>query len=347
MEIQRNREDDMKVLITGGAGYIGSIIAGSFKRAGHEPVILDSLINGNREFTRPYSFIQADIADKDALKALWEKEEGFDGVIHCAALTIVPESVASPGLYYQENVTKSLIFFETLEALGCKKVILSGSASVYGNSSETLLTEESPVNPGSPYARTKLIQEQLLEDLCRKIEKGGLRGISLRYFNPVGAAPDLSSGAWKENGSHLIAKLMAHSSKTPFTLTGTNLPTHDGTGLRDYFHVADLARAHVMAMEKFDRVLKEEKTEYTLMNAGSGQGVTVKEFIKAFEKVQGKSVDYLIGPSRPGDVPGGYASIEKIKRLLGWQPEYSLKDAIESALEWEKIRSTSIEESLN
>ncbi|MBN2626008.1 MAG: UDP-glucose 4-epimerase GalE [Spirochaetales bacterium] len=323
----------MKILVTGGAGYIGSLIAGALDKAGHEPVILDSLRGGRREFAERYPFYQGDIADESLLDRLFEGEGPLDGAVHCAALTIVPESVANPGEYYEENVVKTLSLFSSLQKHQCRRILLSGSASVYGNSRDAVLSEDGIPCPGSPYARTKLMQEFLLEDLCLAPGEGGIRGITLRYFNPLGAAEDLSSGPWRRGGSHLIARLLNHGPESPFVLTGTDFPTRDGTGLRDYFHAADLARAHVLLLESFDSITAE--TGYAVMNAGSGRGVTVKEFIDAFERVSGRRIDYRTGPARPGDVAGGYAHTGRLRALTGWEPRHSLEDAIESALLWE------------
>ena len=326
----------MKILISGGAGYIGSIIAGVLRKEGHGPIILDSLSGGERPFNADCPFYHGDMADPSLLKRII-REQGIPyAAVHCAALTIVPESTEQPARYYRENVAKTLDFFGNLRSEGCRRILLSGSASVYGRTTEIKLGENTPPAPESPYARTKIIQEYILEDLCRSEKENGLRGMTLRYFNPLGAAPDLSAGPWKKEGTHLIARLLSHSPRNPFVLTGTDFATKDGTGIRDYFHVADLALAHLAVLEDFDAILSRSDSPYLVMNAGSGRGISVREFIHAYEEVTGKQVDYLEGPPRPGDVAGGYADTERISGMTGWKPRYTLEEAIESAVAWEK-----------
>ncbi len=261
----------MKILISGGAGYIGSVIAGVLSKEGHEPIILDSLSGGQRPINFAYPFYHGDMADPPLLKRII-REQGIPyAAVHCAALTVVPESTEQPARYYRENVSKTLDFFGNLRSEGCRRILLSGSASIYGRTAEGKLKEDTPPAPESPYARTKMIQEYILEDLCRSGKDSGLRGITLRYFNPLGAAPDLSAGPWKKEGTHLMARLLSHSPGDPFVLTGTDFATRDGTGIRDYFHVADLALAHLAVLEDFDSILSRSASPYLAMNAGSAE----------------------------------------------------------------------------
>jgi UDP-glucose 4-epimerase len=327
----------MKVLVTGGAGYIGSTIATALEAAGHVPVILDHLGAGRREFVGDRAFYAADIADRDTLRRVVADHPDLDCTIHCAARIVVPESVAEPYAYYRDNVTKSLELFDELVSLGKPRIVFSSTASLYAPSETFEVTEESPLDPPSPYARTKRMMELALGDICAATE---LRAIILRYFNPIGSDPDLRSGIQDRLPSHALGRLVAASRGDidAFVITGTDHPTRDGTGIRDYVHVWDLARAHVAAVERFDAVLAAEGTPSTIMNLGTGDGVTVRELLAAFERVSGAPVPTREGPPRPGDAVGAYANVAKATRLLGWRAELSLDDAIASALEWGRRR---------
>jgi UDP-glucose 4-epimerase len=323
----------MKVLVTGGAGYIGSTIATALEAAGHVPVILDHLGSGRREFVGERVFYPADIADREALRRIVAEHPDLDCTIHCAARIVVPESVAQPYAYYRDNVTKSLEMFDELTSLGKPRIVFSSTASLYAPSETFEVTEESPLDPPSPYARTKRVMELALTDICAATE---LRAIILRYFNPIGSDPEFRSGIQDALPSHVLGRLVAASrgDVEAFVVTGTDHPTRDGTGIRDYVHVWDLARAHVAAVERFDTVLATEQAPSTIMNLGTGRGVTVRELVAAFERVSGQPVPTREGPPRPGDAVGAYANVDKAARLLGWRAELSLEDAIASALEW-------------
>jgi UDP-glucose 4-epimerase len=323
----------MKVLISGGAGYIGSTIASILLDNGHQPVILDSLVNGRREFADGRIFYQGDIADRELLKKIFSEHSDIEAAVHCAALILVPESEARPADYYRENVSKSVDFFEALKDLGCKKIIFSSSASVYGSADELEVSESSPLKPSSPYARTKMMMEAVLSDFCRAYD---MKGIALRYFNPIGADPKMRSGAYDPRSTAVMRALLnaAAGDSKEFAITGTNWPTRDGSGIRDYLHVWDLARAHLLALERFDQAF-EAGENYSVINIGTGNGVTVKELVAAFERVLGREIiKREVGP-RPGDVAGAYASRAKAERLLGWKPELSIEQATRHALEWE------------
>ena len=322
----------MKVLVTGGAGYIGSTVASALEDAGHSPIILDSLVTGQRVFTKGRIFYEGDIADKALLANILEEHPEIHSTIHCAALIVVPESVAEPYLYYKENVCKSLELFYTLEQLGYPRVVFSSSPSVYGETSGKA-TETTPLSPASPYARTKYMMEMVLEDLTKA---SSLRAISLRYFNPIGSDPTYRSGVHVKHPSHILGKLVdtALGKNPEFLITGTDWSTRDGSGIRDYIPIWDLAKAHVRAVEKFDSVLAKTGTTYQVINLGSGNGVTVKELVAAFETVWGKSLPKREAPPRPGDIEGAYASAELASELLGWQTEESLENGIRTALEW-------------
>ena len=244
----------MKILVTGGAGYVGSITCRALEDAGHTPVVLDSLFKGRRDFVGDRIFYEGDIADRALLSRIVDEHPDLACTIHMAARIVVPESVAQPYEYYRDNVTKSLELFDQLLALGKPRVVFSSTASLYAPVDGFEVDEASPVEPTSPYARTKRTIEMVLEDMARGTD---LRSITLRYFNPIGSDPDLTTGLYDREPSHVIGQLVlsASGAKEAFTITGTEHPTRDGTGIRDYIHVWDLARAHVAAVERFDDVL--------------------------------------------------------------------------------------------
>ena len=329
----------MKVLVTGGAGYIGSTVCSALLDAGHTPVILDSLITGREEFTRGRLFYHGDIADEALLDRIFSEHPQIDCAIHLAALIVVPDSVSNPYEYYKENVTKSLTFFRCLLSKGMRKVVFSSSAAMYDDAPDFLVTEKSALNPRSPYARTKYMIELILEDFCAAYD---FKSISLRYFNVVGADPKLRTGPHNPSPSHILGKLIstAEGDLDKFTITGVDWPTRDGTGIRDYFHVWDLARAHVLAVERFDGAIFSFGSNYAPVNLGCGNGVTVNEIVGAFEKVYGRKIAKTTAPPRAGDVAGAFASTVRAEALLGWKAELSVEEAIKDALNWGKVRKT-------
>ncbi len=332
----------MKFLITGGAGYIGSTICSALEDEGHIPVILDSLVTGRREFTRNRIFYHADIADEQAVAKVFSEHPNLHAVIHCAALIVVPESVTHPYEYYRENVGKSLELFRTLNKLGQKRVVFSSSASVYDVTPDFMVTEGSPLNPTSPYARTKYMMEMVLRDFCSAY---GMQGIALRYFNLIGADPKMRSGLQSKMPTHILGKLVqvALGELPCFEITGTDYPTRDGTGIRDYIHVWDLARAHVKAVTDFDGVFTRAGNppgNYVVVNLGTGRGVTVREMVNAFEQVYGKAINKREVDRRPGDITGAFTNADTAARLLGWKAELSVEQGIADALKWGEMRRT-------
>jgi UDP-glucose 4-epimerase len=323
----------MKVLVTGGAGYIGSTTAKALEEAGHTPVILDSLLTGPLAFVRDRIFYDGDIADRALLRRIVDEHPDLDATIHMAARIVVPESVEKPYEYYQNNVAKSLELFDELGALGKGRVLFSSSASLYATKDGFEVTEDDPLDPQSPYARTKRMMEQVLQDMAAATD---LRAIILRYFNPIGSDPDLESGIYAKEPSHVLGQLVmaARGQKDAFTITGVDHPTRDGTGIRDYIHVWDLARAHVRAIERFDDVIAAVGAPSVVINVGTGHGVTVRELIDAFENVFGHEVPVREAPPRPGDAVGAFANVDRSAELLDWRTELSLEEAIASALAW-------------
>jgi UDP-glucose 4-epimerase len=324
----------MKVLITGGAGFIGSTIASACLDHGITPVILDNLATGRREFTEGREFYQGDIADGGLIDRVFTDHPEIGTVIHCAALIVVPESVAQPLRYYRENVAKTIDLVEHVLRNGAEQLLFSSSASIYAPAAgDTVVDETSAIAPSSPYARTKAMMEQVLEDTAAS---SALRVISLRYFNPIGADPQLRTGLQLLTPSHALGKLIeAYASNGTFRITGVEWPTRDGTGIRDYIHVWDLALAHIAALRRFPEILPPgQRPGYQVINVGTGTGTTVRELLRAFEDVVGERLDVGETGQRPGDVIGCYTVNDTAGRLLGWRPERTLEKGISDSLAW-------------
>lgn len=320
----------MDVLITGGAGFIGSTIASAAIDAGHRPVLLDDLSTGRREFTVGRVFYEGDIADTALLHRILDDHPGIAAVVHCAARIVVPESVARPAEYYRTNVASTLTLVETLLARGVTDLVFSSSASIYRPDDDLTVDESSALLPLSPYARTKLVVETMLADLAAATD---LRALSLRYFNPIGADPALRTGLQLPAPSHALGKLIeARDSGRPFTITGDDFPTRDGSGIRDYVHVWDLATAHVAALERFDLAL--DGRDSAALNLGTGAGTTVRELVAAFEDVTGEPMPLTTAPRRPGDSVGAFTRSDRAARLLDWRAERGVRNGIADTLAW-------------
>ena len=337
----------MKVLITGGAGFIGSTVASAVLDHGGVPVILDSLVTGRESFTEGRIFYRGDIADGALIDRIFAEHADIEAVVHCAALIVVPESVSRPLRYYRENVGKTIDLLEHLERNGCRRVLFSSSAAMYRASADFTVDEESELDPGSPYAATKTMVDRILADAAGSgagsgADSGdgdgdGLRAVSLRYFNPVGADPKMRTGLQLLNPSHALGKMVeAWERGEVFRITGTDWPTADGTGIRDYIHVWDLARAHVAALHRFDGLVGGDRPAHTVINLGTGKGVTVRQLAEAFGAVTGTPLRTEDAPSRPGDVVGAYTRCDRSAALLDWQAKYELEDGIRHALEWRR-----------
>ncbi|WP_288872942.1 UDP-glucose 4-epimerase GalE [uncultured Microbacterium sp.] len=326
----------MKVLITGGAGYIGSTVATACIEAGLQVVLLDDLSRGLRAFGEGRDLYVGDIADASLLDRLLADHPDIDAVVHCAARIVVPESVADPLGYYDTNVGKTIVLLRRLRDAGISRIVFSSSAAVYAGESGEGVDESGALAPASPYAVTKAMVERILEDAATA---GDFRAIALRYFNPIGADPQLRTGQQTPTPSHALGKIMqARATGEPFHLTGTDWATRDGSGLRDYIHVWDLALAHVAAVQRFDEVATATRP-YRVVNLGTGDGVTVRELIAAFERVTGAPLAVVETDRRPGDQAGAFAIVERAADELGWRAQRSVDDGVRDAIAWsERLR---------
>ncbi len=325
----------MKVLVAGGAGFIGSTIASACVDAGISPVIVDNLHTGRREFAAEHDFYEGDIADGALIDRIFADHPGIGAVVQCAALIVVPDSVADPVGYYRANVTKSLEFVAHLLRNGCQRMIFSSSAAIYRPGTDLTVDEDSPIDPQSPYARTKAVCEEMFADIAATQP---IRVLSLRYFNPIGADPKMRTGLQLRRPTHALGKMIqAYEEGVPFQITGTDYPTRDGSGIRDYIHVWDLATAHTAALDRFDDLLAGTATS-AVINLGTGTGTTVRELADAFNSVVGRPIEAVETGRRPGDVAGTYTRSDRAQRHLGWQPRYSIAEGIRHSLDWAAIR---------
>ena len=300
----------MKVLVTGGAGYIGSVVASQLIAAGHETVVLDDFSKGHREAVPEGArLVQADLMDVGSVRDTLS--EGFDGVLHFAALSLVGESVEQPERYYRNNVCGTLNLLEAMREASTGRLVFSSTAAVYGEPEEVPIKETAPTLPTNPYGSSKLAVDRLIGAVC---EARGLAGASLRYFNVAGASGRFGEDHHPE--THLIPLVLkAAAEGSSMKIFGTDYPTRDGTAVRDYIHVEDLGRAHLLALEA------AEPGEHSVYNLGNGSGFTVREVVEAARRVTGKSIDAVEAPRRAGDPPALVASSERIQADLGWRPE--------------------------
>jgi UDP-glucose 4-epimerase len=318
----------MKVLVAGGAGYIGSHTVKELLREGYEVVVFDNFSTGKKELLVGGELVEGDLMDKDSIKeALRSKRIG--AVLHFASLIQVGESYRNPLKYYTHNLTSSLNLLEAVLEAKIKTFIFSSSAAVYGIPLQIPIPENHPLNPVNPYGQTKVFVEKILEDYERAY---GLKFISLRYFNAAGADPGGLLGEMHEPETHLIPNILLFllGKKESLELYGTDFPTEDGTAIRDYIHVTDLAKAHVLALRK---LLESSRSEF--INLGASKGYSVLEVIQKTEKITGNKVSYKEKPRRKGDVPVLLASREKAEKILGWELSHSnIETIIETAWNW-------------
>jgi UDP-glucose-4-epimerase GalE len=318
----------MKILVCGGAGYIGSHTVKALLREGYEVIIFDNFSSGKEALVAGGEVIRGDLDDKEAIRQVFGSRK-IDAVLHFASLIQVGESYINPQRYYTHNLSTSLNLFEAMMEAGVKKIIFSSSASVYGAPQEIPITESHPLNPINPYGFTKLFVERILQDYDKAY---GLRSISLRYFNAAGADPEAELGELHDPETHLIPNILLFllGKKRSFNLYGTDFATPDGTALRDYIHVTDLASAHVLALRKL-----LTSAESDCINLGASRGFSVLEVIRKAEEITGRKVTFTARPRRLGDPPVLLASKAKAEQRLGWTLRYSeMETIIETAWRW-------------
>lgn len=320
----------MNVLVTGGAGYIGSQTCKLLKQSGFSPVVYDNLSRGRKELVRWGPLVEGDILDTKKVQSTL-KEMNISAVIHFAAFAYVGESVEKPEIYYRNNVQGTMSLLEAMLQADVKKLVFSSTCATYGIPETIPISEECEQNPINPYGQTKLIIERILKDYGHAY---GLKSFCLRYFNASGADRDCETGEMHEPETHLIP-LAVQSALTGSVLKifGDDYPTPDGTCLRDYIHVADLGDAHVKALQ----FLQNTNSNFEVVNLGNEKSYSVKEVIEETEKITGKKVNAEIFPRRAGDPAALVANSSKAKRILNWKPEFSdIHTIIESAVKWHK-----------
>ncbi|NMA65583.1 MAG: UDP-glucose 4-epimerase GalE, partial [Clostridiaceae bacterium] len=327
------------ILVTGGAGYIGSLTCVELLNSGYQIVVIDNLSNSSekaiervKEITgKSLTFYNADICDRKSMEKIFETEK-IDSVIHFAGLKAVGESVSKPLEYYMNNVTGTLVLCDVMRKYGVKDMVFSSSATVYGNPETVPIKEDFPLSATNPYGRTKLMIEQILQDLYISDNQWNL--VILRYFNPVGAH---ESGKIGEDPKDIPNNLVPYITQVAvgklrcLGIFGNDYETHDGTGVRDYIHVVDLASGHVRAIEKL-----KEKKGVLIYNLGTGKGYSVLDMVKSFEKACKKKIKYEFKPRRPGDVAICYADPSKAEKELGWKAERDLTKMCEDSWRWQK-----------
>lgn len=335
------------VLVTGGAGFIGSHTSVELLNAGYDIIILDNFVNSKpeslkriKELTgKDFNFYQADIRDEEAMTKVFA-ENKIDAVIHFAGLKSVPQSVKEPLNYYDNNIAGTVCLCRVMDKAGCKKLVFSSSATVYGSKNPSPLREDMPTGgTTNPYGTTKYFIEQILQDLCISDSEWGVS--ILRYFNPIGAH---KSGRIGEDPNGIPGNLMPYITQVAIgkleclNVCGNDYPTPDGTGVRDYIHVVDLALGHIKAL---DRLLKVKGCE--IYNLGTGKGYSVLDVVKAFEKASGIKINYRIAPRRAGDVACCYADATKAKEVLGWQAQYDIDDMCADSWRWQSQNPNGLE----
>ncbi|MED1490442.1 UDP-glucose 4-epimerase GalE [Bacillus smithii] len=318
------------ILVIGGAGYIGSHVVKELVQT-KDVLVLDNFSTGHRWAVHENAtMIEGDMGDKDILENIFTHYP-IEAVMHFAAYSLVGESVQEPGKYYQNNVAATLNLLEVMVKSNVKKIIFSSTAATYGIPEGPVITEETPTNPINPYGRSKLMMESIMKDFSKAY---GLEYVILRYFNAAGADESAKIGEAHDPETHLIPLILQHlaGDRPSISIFGTDYDTPDGTCIRDYIHVTDLARAHILALD----ALLEGAKKNAIYNLGNGRGYSVREVIEACERITGKKANVTMAPPREGDPARLVASSEKISRELGWKARYSLDDIVESAWKWNK-----------
>lgn len=338
----------MNILVTGGAGYIGSHTVIELVNVGHDVVIVDNLVNSSRKsldrvekiINKKIKFYEVDIRDRDNLEKVFT-ENKFDCCIHFAGLKAVGESVSMPWEYYDNNINGTLVLLDVLRKNNCKNIIFSSSATVYGTPAMIPITEECPKGQcTNPYGQTKSMLEQIMMDMQKADPKWNM--VLLRYFNPIGAH---QSGKIGESPNGIPNNLMPYITQVAvgklkeLGVFGNDYDTPDGTGVRDYIHVVDLANGHVKALKAI-----ENNCGLAIYNLGTGQGYSVLDLVKAFEEANGIKVPYVIKPRRPGDIATCYSDPSKAERELGWKAQYGIVDMCRDAWRWQKNNPNGFEE---
>jgi UDP-glucose 4-epimerase len=324
---KRSRTGGSRVLVTGGAGYIGSVAAEQLANEGHHVVVLDNLIKGHRGAIDPRAvFVEGDYADSALVEETFRKHR-IDSVMHFAAHSLVGESMEDPGKYFENNVAGSVALVDAMLSTGVKQLVFSSSAATYGLPETIPISEGDPADPINPYGESKLAFERMLQWYDRA---NGLRFVSLRYFNAAGASEKY--GEVHDPETHLIPLVLqvALGQRPHVQIYGGDYPTEDGTAVRDYIHVIDLARAHLLALDWL-----QNGGESQVFNLGNGAGFSVKEVVEAARRVTGREIAAQVAPRRPGDPPVLVASSEGIRNKLGWKPQYGeLEEIIRTAWDW-------------
>jgi len=337
----------MKILVTGGLGFIGSHVVVELQQQGFEVVIIDNLSNASEDVLngiiaitgiKPL-FTNLDLREKEAVSRFFKTHSDISGIIHFAASKAVGESVENPLLYYENNLSTLVYLLQEQKKIGKGNFIFSSSCTVYGQADEMPITEHAPSKPAeSPYGNTKKIGEEIIRDTCKA--NNSLNAIALRYFNPIGAHPSAHIGELPIGTPQNLVPFITQTGigmREQLSVFGDDYPTPDGTCIRDYIHVVDLAKAHVVALKRL--IDKNNKSNYEVYNIGTGVGSSVLEVITAFEAVSGKQLNYKIVDRREGDIITAYADTSKANTELGWKAQSSLKDALKSAWDWEqKVR---------
>jgi UDP-glucose 4-epimerase len=319
----------VKLLVTGGAGYIGSVVSRQLLEAGHQVVVFDNLERGHRTAVAPQArLIEADLRDPDAVRAA--VSEGFDGVLHFAALALVGESVSYPERYYHNNVVGTLNLLDAMHASHVPRLVFSSTCAVYGQPDEVPISELAPPRPANAYGASKLAVDGMIGDYCRA---HGIGAVSLRYFNVAGASGD--TGEDHDPETHLIPNILRTAlGRNPYVeMFGTDYPTPDGTAIRDYIHIEDLSAAHLLALDG------ARDGEHRIFNLGNGNGFSVREVIDAARAVTGRAIEVKEAPRRAGDPPKLVAAAELIRAELGWEPQKpALAEMIGDAWEFAQAR---------
>lgn len=319
----------MRILITGGAGYIGSHAARHLNQHGHQIWVYDNLSTGHRESVEPQQLVIGDVQDEDRLTSTLREKE-IDAVIHFAACALVGESMVDPAKYYHNNVVATYHLLASMREAEVTRIVFSSTTATYGEPKRQPIREDEPQQPVNPYGFTKRVVEQMLRDYAKAYE---IRYAALRYFNAAGAAEDATIGEDHDPESHLIPIVLqtALGQRKQLTVFGDDYPTRDGTCIRDYVHVEDLASAHRLALERMDSLGNLE------LNLGSGRGSSVREVVEACQRVTGTELPIQVGARRPGDPPELVADAKKAHELLGWQPRFeSLEEIVATAWEWHR-----------